>query len=275
MDCFGSQPFRAEDAYGEIVAQYMYNATGGVRYGKTGYIEAQAVLSKRVRELTAQRGATHLYGNNVDSDVNAPILLKPRELLDGGALEGFIGGSPGPCGTLAPDSFTIMEEAKWVQHVSQVQNVSQQGLPIMPMTGSAGCESTSLVGSPHRKQIEDFAYATFLLAAEVEVAMFGIVPYTLRNESAGAAGGFRMHLDDRYFLPLGPAKHLSADLEGYRIAPCTYARHYATALVLVNPSTNCTDDAVALNSTWIDPETQDRLTHLKMQPQHGHVLIKA
>ena len=46
-------------------------------------------------------------------------------------------------------------------------NVSQANLPVMPMTGSAGCQSPQMASMEPaaRASAEDFAYASFLLAA--------------------------------------------------------------------------------------------------------------
>ena len=60
MDCFGSQPFRASNAFGDNMGRYLVNATSGTRYDRAGYVAAQRLLVTHVRTLTAARGATHL-----------------------------------------------------------------------------------------------------------------------------------------------------------------------------------------------------------------------
>ena len=62
-------------------------------------------------------------------------------------------------------------------------NVSQANLPVMPMTGSAGCQSPQMASMEPaaRASAEDFAYASFLLAVGTRTQMFGIVPYRLRD----------------------------------------------------------------------------------------------
>eukprot|EP00937_MAST-01D_sp_MAST-1D-sp2_P000339 g339.t1 len=277
MDCFGDAPFRPSDAWGENMRSYMFNVSGNGRYGKPGYVAAQAALTARVRALTAARGATRLYANNVDLLDNAPVLLAPGRLLDGGALEGFSGGTAGPCGF--DGTFGVVDEAAWRQHVAQVMNVSQLGLPVMPMIGSAGCESPALARLPanQRESVEDLSYASFLLAAGTRTALYGIVPYRLRDAAAGAAAGVEMALHRRYFLPVGsPAQTVrSAAVDGYRAegTACTFSRRFSSALVLVNPSANCTDARVPLNGTWYDPGTGEALTMVAMPPQHGKVLL--
>ena len=56
--------------------------------------EAQRVLVGRVRALIERRGATQLYANNVDGPNNAPELIAPGFLLDGGASEAGSGLVP-------------------------------------------------------------------------------------------------------------------------------------------------------------------------------------
>lgn len=274
MDCFGKRPFRALNAYGVNIGTWMHNLEKDELFRTDGYVAAQKTLVKRVRALTKQHGATHLYANNVDDWENAPVLLKPGALLDGGALEAFIGNGDGPCGFVG--NWSIKDEQRWRKSMIQVLNASQQGLPIMPMTGSAGCESPQLVSSPNREAIEDFAYASFLLAAGTKDALFGIVPYIFRNNTSGQDGGLQLRLHERYFLPIGvPKQTFTADeLDRYLIGSCTFARRFTQALVLVNPSSTCTDKAIQLDGTWYDPTSGKALTSVTMLPQQSHILVQ-
>lgn len=55
--------------------------------------------------------------------------------------------------------------------MAQLMNVSLAGLPVMPMIGSAGCESPQLASQlpEARAAIELFAYASYLLVAGTRV----------------------------------------------------------------------------------------------------------
>lgn len=298
MDCFGAQPFRAADAFGNSMSRYIFDVSGDARLSRAGYVASQKLLVARVRALTARRGATHLYANNVDQWVDAPELLSPGELLDGGALEGFAADTSNPCGFNG--SYVLVDEATWRKHVASVMNITAARLPIMPIIGSAGCQSPQLVPMGNRDDLEDFAYASFLLAAGTRDALFGIVPYYLRKDTTrsttGASGGggvgggsdegtpppgrLYAKLHERYFYPLGqPAQPAAATVDGYRVGRCSYARRFATALVLVNPTSDCTDASVALNGTWYDPAGASNgstpLSTAKVAPQQGRILLSA
>ena len=139
--------------------------------------------------------------NNVDNWNDAPELLAPGRLLDGGAKEGFVCGTTGACGF--DGSYVVFDEGTWSNNVAGVMNVSYAGLPVMPIIGSAGCESPQIVPMPTRDAIEEFAYASYLLAAGTRTSLFGIVPYYFRNASAGLQGGLQIRLHPRYFYPVG------------------------------------------------------------------------
>eukprot|EP01051_Picozoa_sp_SAG22_P002264 SAG22_NODE_99_length_20560_cov_128.669029_29_plen_111_part_00 len=90
-------------------------------------------------------------------------------------------------------------------------------------------------------------------------------------------------------------------LEGYRVSRCSYGRRFKYALVLINPSTNCTDEALPLNGTWYEPDAQEEedeekeaaggrgegqgqrqqkgvsqstpVTEVVMAPQHARILL--
>jgi hypothetical protein len=216
-----------------------------------------------------------LYANNVDSWDSAPELLKPHILLDGGAKEAFIGSGGGGCGFVG--AWHIEDEEKWINTISDLINVSQY--PVMPMTGSAGCQSPQLASmeTSARAVVEEFAYASFLLAVGTRAQMLGIVPYRLRDQANVTSNNPRleMHLHPRYFFPIGAALQTSVTLEGYRISKCTYARRFEYALALVNPSQNCSDARLALNSTWYDPQAAPSapITTIAMPAQHGRILL--
>jgi hypothetical protein len=277
LDCMGVLGFQSHDSCGGNVRGLMFNASGDRRYGKAGYVDGQRAMVARIRAQTAARGATVLYANNVDDWDNAPELLQPHVLLDGGAKEGFIGSGSGGCGFVG--SWHIEDEDKWAQAVSGVMNVSQGDFPVMPMTGSAGCESPQLASmeTAARAVVEDFAYASFLLAAGTRTQMLGIVPYRLRDreEMTSKNPRIEMYLHPRYYFPLGSATQTSPTLEGYRISACTYARRFEFALALVNPATNCSDARLPLNGTWYDPQGDPSvpITSVAVPAQHGQILL--
>eukprot|EP01051_Picozoa_sp_SAG22_P002263 SAG22_NODE_99_length_20560_cov_128.669029_28_plen_124_part_00 len=90
-------------------------------------------------------------------------------------LRVLIAGAAGFVGT-----WQIEDQETWVQAVSGVMNVSQADLPVMPMTGSAGCESPQMASMTQaaRAVAEDFAYASFLLAAGTRTQLFGKENYS-------------------------------------------------------------------------------------------------
>jgi len=290
LDCFGVDPHFASNAIGEDMHKFMWNVSGNVRYSHDGYVAAQRMLVERVRAKIAIKGATHLYANNVDRWESGPVLLSPGTLLDGGAKESFAirvhddelcgYGTGDPM--LSPNA-----EVDWMSSMRQVMNLSAAGLPTMPIIGDAGCRSPQLVRAPNREELEDFGYASFLLAAGTRTSMYGIVPYYFRNATVGHTGGVFIKIHPRYFYPIGAPMQTkgylagqtsfqSMDLEGYRIAPCTFARLFETALVLVNPTANCSDANVPLNGTWYDPAAglaSQPITAVAMAPGQGRILL--
>ena len=222
------------------------------------------------------------------------VLLAPGRFLDGGASEAFIGTGDGPCGFQG--DWHNHDEDKWRHIAANLLNVSRAGLAVMPMIGSAGCQSPQLVSQnvSRRAQIEMYAYATFLLVAGTRDQYLGVVPYRFRDQGRGESGGLEMWLHERYYWPIGTPHNTANALEDYRVSRCTLARRFEKALVLVNPTTNCTDYALTLNGTWYDPESYDRdvaadtanndsdghgtmrsppVTRVSMAPQQGRVLL--
>lgn len=181
----------------------MYNTHAGRRFDEKGYVYAQRSLVQRVRAKIVGRGAIRSYANNLDSWEDAPVLLAPGTLLDGGAKEGFIGTGNGSCGFAG--AWHNWSEPKWTSIMDGLLNVYRGGLPVMPMVASAGCESPQLVSQPRavRDAVEGFAYASFLLVARTREQLLGVVPYRFRDEARGAAGGMEMWLHRRYYWPIG------------------------------------------------------------------------
>jgi hypothetical protein len=107
--------------------------------------------------------------------------------------------------------------------------------------------------------------------------MYGIVPYYFRNATKGHAGGYYVEIHPRYFYPIGAPQKNEVVVEGYRIAPCTFARLFETALVLVNPTAHCSDASVPLNGTWYDPAAgpaSQPITTVAMAPGKGRILLR-
>jgi len=273
LDCFASSPFQGHDAFGNNVGRQIWDFSMNQPYGTAGYVNGQRLLVSRVRKLTSELGATHLYANNVYTYKSAPELLKPGVLLDGGALEGFIGGGT-KCGF---SNFTeVQDRHGWENKVTRIQNQTQKGLPVMPMIGSCGCGSPSLLQWPKREETEDYAYASFLLAAGTRDALFGTVPYYFRNTSLGPVGGLRVHIAERYFWPIGKPLHtaLPGHLSDYATGNCSLSRRFESAIVVVNPGP-CHSDNVTLNGTWYDPRSGKSFTTLRIDPLQGHILLSA
>ena len=65
----------------------------------------------------------YVHSAQVDNWDDAPELLKPHVLLDGGAKESFIGSGDGGCGFVG--TWHIEDAEKWAQAVDGVMNVSQ------------------------------------------------------------------------------------------------------------------------------------------------------
>ncbi len=277
LDCMSVNGFQSHDSCGGSVQGLMFNISAERRYGKPGYVDGQRMMVARMRAQLGALGGKVLYGNNVDTWVNVPELLKPHILLDGGAKEGFIGTGDGGCGFVG--TWHDGDEGKWTDTISGLMNVSQY--PVMPMIGSAGCQSPQLASMEPaaRAIVEDFAYASFLLAAGTRTQMLGIVPYRLRDQKDTSKNPrVVMHLHPRYFFPIGAPLQTSSTLEGYRVSQCSYVRRFEFALVLVNPNPthNCSDVAVQLNSTWYDPQSaspKTPVTAVTMPAQHGRILL--
>lgn len=87
LDCMAVNGFQSHDSCGGNVEGLMFNISGGRRYGKPGYVDGQRMMVARMRAQLATLGGTVLYANNVDNWRNAPELLQPHVLLDGGAKE--------------------------------------------------------------------------------------------------------------------------------------------------------------------------------------------
>jgi hypothetical protein len=188
--------------------------------------------------------------------------------------------TPGGCGFVG--TWHNHGESQWVNTISDLMNVSHY--PVMPMIGSAGCQSPQLasMAPAARAVVEDFAYASFLLAADGRRQMLGVVPYRLRDpqdHSHPQRPRLAMYLHPRYFFPLGAALQTSPTLEGYRISGCTYARQFELALALVNPSQNCSEVTVRLpggSKPWYDPQSASPrapITTVAMPAQHGRILL--
>jgi hypothetical protein len=86
-----------------------------------------------------------------------------------------------------------------------------------------------------------------------------------------------VEIHPRYFHPIGAPQKNEVVVEGYRIAPCTFARLFETALVLVNPTAHCSDASVPLNGTWYDPAAgpaSQPITTVAMAPGKGRILLR-
>lgn len=87
-----------------------------------------------------------------------------------------------------------------------------------------------------------------------------------------------MWLHPRYSWPVGAPVQTGRMLGDYQASPCTLVLRFETALVLVNPTTNCSDHALALNGTWFDLESPagseaPPVKVVQMLPQRGRVLL--
>ena len=227
LDCMSVNGFQSHDSCGGNVHGLMFNISADCRYGKHGYVDGQRTMVARMRAQLASLGGTVLYANNVDNWDNAPELLKPHVLLDGGAKEAFIGGGDGGCGFVG--TWHDHSEEDWADAVSNLMNVSQY--PVMPMTGSAGCQSPQLasMGAAARAVVEDFAYSSFLLAAGTRTQMLGIVPYRMRDQEDVSSRDPRLVMPAPTLLfPIGAPTQTSSTLQGYKV-PCTYARRFEVA----------------------------------------------
>lgn len=209
---------------------------------------------------------------------DAPELLKPGTLLDGGASEAFIGTGDGPCGF--DGSWSDFDEEIWMARSTQLMNVSLGGYATMPMIGSAGCQSPQLVtlDSDARATVETFAYASFLLFAGTRAQLLGVVPYRFRDQKEGERGGLEMWLNPMYHWPIGTPVRTGKALSDYQVSKCTMARQFETALILVNPTDNCTDASLQLNGTWYDPTGRNpskAASSVEMLPHQGRILLAA
>ena len=92
-------------------------------------------------------------------------------------------------------------------------------------------------------------------------------------EGLGAAA-----LDPLYALPLGAPAPPPAAAAGYALAPGVYARRFAGALVLVNPTPLAAPQSTPLNGTYYDATGEDPsapVTDVAMAAFSGRVLLAA
>jgi hypothetical protein len=130
------------------------------------------------------------------------------------------------------------------------------------MIGSAGCQSQLQVYLRSRKQLDALHYASFLMGVTAEGGtsaaaagpLLGTSAYVAQADDASnwPVGLGVATVDGLYTLPLGAPMTRVDDAAEYLIAPAVYARKFASALVLVNPTPANASGPTQLNGTYYD-----------------------
>jgi hypothetical protein len=218
-----------------------------------------------------------------------------RRPFDGASLESWTAQFKGGCfpqsGFAAEADVVFAGEAAWLAHVDTLLDASAANVSLAAMTGSAGCQSGLQVFLKSRQALDALHYASFLLGVRAEGGtpaaaggpLLGTSAFFAR--AAGVAGWpeglSAAALDPLYTLALGapaPPPPAGAGAAGYALAPGVYARRFAAALVLVNPTPLDAPQRTPLNGTYYDATGEDPsapITDVAMAAFSGKVLLSA
>ena len=163
----------------------------------------------------------------------------------------------------------------WLRNVQDVMDASQNNLGIMPMAAQAGCKSIRLetVPSNERDAFETFAYTSFLLAVEKMNgnSRLGIPPF-YQNENMTLRYAY---VHPRYYWNIGnPIEtYHYENVTNYRLnGKNTFLRYFENGLIMVNP-TNITDENIALNKSYYNPNTEKWVKTIDSVGQRGYILL--
>ena len=181
---------------------------------------------------------------------------------------------------------SFVAEASWVAHVNSILDAAAANVSLAAMVGSAGCQSQLQVYLDSRKQIDALHYASFLMGVTSEGGtpaaasgpLLGTSAYFAQGEDAGSwpVGIGVAAVNKLYTLPLGVPITFVADAADYLIAPAVYARRFASALVLVNPTPTNASGPTQLNGTYYDATGIDPsapVVSVHMTAHTGHILL--
>jgi len=209
--------------------------------------------------------------------------------FDGASLENWSAAFQGGCWPQngeASDSFVVYaDEPTWLARVDAILDAAAANSSVAAMTGSAGCQSGLQVFLKSRARLDAMHYASFLMGvratggtpAAAAGPLLGTSAYFAPKNAAGFPVGLSAaELNPLYTLPLGAPAQSVASAAQYLIAPAVYARRFAAALVLVNPTPADAPAPTPLNGTYYDATAADPtapLTHVTMAAQTGRVLL--
>ena len=212
--------------------------------------------------------------------------------FDGASLESWT--AQFKCGCFAQSGFAAEAdvvyagEAAWLAHVDALLDAAAANASVAAMTGSAGCQSGLQVFLKSRQALDALHYASYLLGVRAEGGTRAAAAGPLLGTSAffapaaGVAGWPEglgaAALDSLYTLPLGAPAPPPAAAAGYALAPGVYARRFAAALVLVNPTPLDAAQRTQLNGTFYDATGEDPsapVTDVAMAAFSGRVLLTA
>jgi hypothetical protein len=272
-DNFGSGIFTVHTATGlALGVQDFYDAEEKRYWNATTYLQAQrrrldrafaGIVAKYPNERLEGRRPAILangfwsgFGKDPVSagfvmmqngSASAPVDVAPAAFrLDGWCKENFYMQEHGPCGYDSVRSY--LDENQWLKNVQSVAAAAQINAAVFPTIGGAGCGSQAMEANPHRTRDEGAFYASFLLAVEKTAAQggrpcAGLQPLYYTNPNSRTSTRYAA-IHPRFHWPIGPPAETKPVAE-YRLpalhACCTYARRFATGLVLINPSWNQTD----------------------------------
>lgn len=196
------------------------------------------------------------------------------------------------CGCFAQLGFakdsdvTFVTESNWVAHVNSLLDAAAANVSLAAMVGSAGCQSQLQVYLDSRKQLDALHYASFLMGVTSEGGtpaaasgpLLGTSAYFAQDEDTGSwpVGIGVAAVNTLYTLSLGAPMTFVADAADYLIAPAVYARWFASALVLVNPTPTDASGPTLLNGTYYDATGIDPsapVVSVHMTAHTGRILL--
>jgi hypothetical protein len=215
-----------------------------------------------------------------------------RQPFAGASLESWTAQFKGGCfpqsGFAAEADVVFAGEVAWLAHVDALLDAAAANVSVAAMTGSAGCQSGLQVFLKSRQALDALHYASYLLGVRAEGGTPAAAAGPLLGTNAffapaaGAAGwpaGLgAAALNPLYALALGAPAPPPAAAAGYALAPSVYARRFAAALVLVNPTPRDAARRTPLNGTFFDATGEDPsapITDVAMAAFSGKVLLAA
>jgi hypothetical protein len=263
FDCFGSSIFTVETATGiKLGVQDYYDPEHGRYWNVSSYLQSQRERLDRAytqvtKGLPSRSPAVTILANGFWDGFGAfPasdgfLMMKsdrasaqPGFRLDGYCGENFYMSEHGPCGFDSIRSYKT--EQQWIKSVQAVADAAQINAAVFPTIAGAGCGSQAMEANPNRTRDEGAVYASFLLAVERTAAdggrpSLGIQPLYFADQANRSSTRFAA-LHPRFHWEIGAPVETKPVVQYKLQGRSSYARRFATGLVLMNPSWNATDE---------------------------------